>query len=34
MEKSTAEGFQLSPQQKSLWSLQQTVAGQPYRAVC
>ena len=29
---SAVEGFRLSPQQRSLWSLQQTTQGQPFRA--
>jgi len=32
MQNSAAEGFRLSPQQRSLWSLQQTTEGQPFRA--
>src|ERR1043165_3891379 len=28
------EGFRLSPQQRSLWALQQTAQGQPFRAFC
>src|SRR5258708_4179944 len=28
------EGFRLSPQQKSVWPLQQSAGGQSYRAVC
>ena len=33
MQNLAVEGFRLSPQQKSLWSLQQTVEGQPFRAL-
>ena len=33
MQNSAVEGFRLSPQQRSLWSLQQTAEGQPFRAL-
>ena len=33
MQNSAVEGFRPSPQQRSLWSLQQTVEGQPFRAL-
>jgi len=33
MQNSGVEGFRLSPQQRSLWSLQQTAQGQPFRAL-
>ena len=31
MHNSAVEGFRLSPQQRNLWSLQQTAGGQPFR---
>jgi amino acid adenylation domain-containing protein len=33
MQNSTVEGFRLSPQQRALWSLQQTAEEQPFRAL-